>query len=305
MTGFRYGVSLYSYTDDFGTVMTLDDAFDHVADTGSTGIEILGETSVPLYPEPPAAWLDHWFAQLDRYKLEPTNFACWVDTRIQIDRNMSVEEGAAQIAQDLRLAHKLGFKFVRPKFGVIDHDLTPDPIWEGAVERNLDLAHQLDLVILPEIHSPTPIRHPVTDAYVKFIERTGTKNFGLMIDTGIFQDRPIDVWGGGATDEIKKGALSFLNGIKVPVEHLEDVIQYVPFIQAKFHHIDETLHDHQIPWERIVPMLKKLGYTGYLSSEYEGERAPWVAIEQVRRQHALIRKLEEEYDAANGGADNA
>ena len=52
-------------------------------------------------------------------------------------------------------------------------------------------------------------------------------------------------------------------------------------------------------------MLKKLGYAGYLSSEYEGARDPWVAIEQVRRQHALIRKLEEEYDAANGSADNA
>jgi hypothetical protein len=41
-------------------------------------------------------------------------------------------------------------------------------------------------------------------------------------------------------------------------------------------------------------MLKKLGYTGYLSSEYEGVRDPWVAIEQVRRQHCLIRKLEAE-----------
>ncbi|CDO37953.1 MULTISPECIES: sugar phosphate isomerase/epimerase family protein [Novosphingobium] len=305
MASFRYGVSLYSYTDDFGTVMTLDDAFEHVADTGSTGVEILGETTVPLYPEPPAAWMDHWFAQLDRYKLEPTNFACWVDTRIQIGRNMSVEEGAAQIEQDLRLAHKLGFRFIRPKFGVIDHELTPDPIWEGAVERNLDLAAQLDLVILPEIHSPTPIRHPVTEAYVNFIERTGTKNFGLMIDTGIFQDRPIHKWGGGETEEIKKGALSFLNGIKVPVEHLEDVIQYVPFIQAKFHDIDENLHDHQIPWERIVPMLKKLGYSGYLSSEYEGARDPWVAIEQVRRQHALIRMLEDEYDAANAETAHA
>ena len=140
---------------------------------------------------------------------------------------------------------------------------------------------------------------------VSLIQETGVANFmrcniwhvrgrdrDLMIDTGIFQDRPIDHWGGGITDEIKKGALSFLNGINTPVEHLADVIQYVPFIQAKFHNIDENLHDHQIPWERIVPMLKKLGYAGYLSSEYEGKRDPWVAIEQVRRQHALIRKLD-------------
>lgn len=299
MGGFRYGVSLYSYTDDFGTVMTLEDAFDHVADTGSTGIEILGETSVPLYPEPPVAWIDRWFALLEQYRLEPTNMASWVDTRIQIDRNMTVEEGAAQIAQDLRLAHRLGFRFVRPKFGVIDDELTPDPIWEGAVERNLDLAAALDVMILPEIHSPTPIRHPVTDGYIAFIERTGTKHFGLMIDTGIFQDRPIDHWGGGITDEIKQGALSFLNGIKVPVDHLDAVIGYVPFIQAKFHHIDEHLHDHQIPWHLIVPKLKDLGYNGYLSSEYEGARDPWVAVEQVRRQHALIRKLEAEWEAAH------
>jgi hypothetical protein len=47
-------------------------------------------------------------------------------------------------------------------------------------------------------------------------------------------------------------------------------------------------------------MLKKAGYSGYLSSEYEGERSPWRALEQVRRQHALIRKLERDHDANQG-----
>jgi sugar phosphate isomerase/epimerase len=69
------------------------------------------------------------------------------------------------------------------------------------------------------------------------------------------------------------------------------------FIQAKFHAIDEALADANIPWESIIPMLKQAGYDGYLSSEYEGDRAPWRAVEQVRRQHALIRKLERDYDA--------
>jgi hypothetical protein len=45
-------------------------------------------------------------------------------------------------------------------------------------------------------------------------------------------------------------------------------------------------------------MLKKAGYTGYLSSEYEGDRSPWRSLEQVRRQHALIRKLERQYGSA-------
>jgi len=295
--GFKYGVSLYSYSEDFGTVMTLEDAFEHIADVGATGIEILSEAHIPTYPEPTTHWLDMWFGLLDRFRLEPTNLATWLDTRLTLDRNMTLAEAVEQIQHDLRLAHRLGFKFVRPKFGVIDSELTPDPIWEGAVERSLDLAHALEIIIIPEIHAPTPIRHPVTDAYIAFIERTGTKNFGLLIDTGIFQDRPLQHWGGGNIEDIRTGALSFLNGIKVPVEHLAEVIRYVPFIQAKFHHIDEQLHDHQIPWEKIVPMLKKVGYAGYLSSEYEGVRDPWVAIEQVRRQHALLRKIEGECHA--------
>ena len=41
----------------------------------------------------------------------------------------------------------------------------------------------------------------------------------------------------------------------------------------------------------VLKALKDSGYTGYLSSEYEGERTPWRAIEQVRRQHALIRRI--------------
>lgn len=292
---FQYGVSLYSYTDDIGTVMGLEEAFYHAADLGATGIEILGEAHVDAYPKLSAAWLDRWFALVDRYQLEPTNFASWIDTHVQRDRDLTAEEAAAQLTLDLNLAKRLGFKFLRPKFGVIDDELTPHPIWSGAVERVLDLAAKLDVVIIPEIHAPTPIRHPVVEGYVDFIQRTGTKHFGLLIDTGIFQDRPLPFWQHEAP-EMRAGAMSFLNGINVPVEQLAEVIEYVPFIQAKFHHIDEHLHDHNIPWEMVVPALKSLGYSGYLSSEYEGVRDPWVAIEQVRRQHALIRKLEAEYD---------
>ena len=296
MSGFQYGVSLYSYTDDIGTVMDLDEALAHVADTGATGIEILSEANVAAYPQPSAQWIDRWHEKVAALGLTPTNMACWVDTCVTMTRDMTEEDGAAQLAQDLRWAHRLGFAFIRPKFGVIDAELTPHPIWRGAVERVLDLAQKLDIIIIPEIHAPTPIRHPVTEAYVDFIQKTGTKHFGLLIDTGIFQDRPLPYWP-GETPEIRAAALSFLDGINVPVEHLADVIEYVPFIQAKFHHIDETLHDHNIPWDRIVPMLKQLNYTGFLSSEYEGVRDPWVAIEQVRRQHCLIRKLEAQYDA--------
>lgn len=288
---FRYGVSLYSYMGDYGTTMDLETALRSIADLGATGVEILGEGHVPNYPDPPQEWVDEWFRLLDRYGLEPTNYGSWIDTRLHSSgeqgRDMTVDEGAAALQRDLRLAKRLGFRFVRPKIGVVSSDLIPHPIWTEAVERSLPLAEELDVIICPEIHSPTPIKHEVVDDYIDLIKRTGTKHFGLLLDTGIFQDRPIPLRPG----ELPGRRPAFLDGIGVDPADVFDIIDHVVFIQAKFHDIDDELEDQQIPWEPVLRALKDAGYTGYLSSEYEGDRVPWRSIEQVRRQHSLMRQV--------------
>lgn len=288
---FKYGVSLYSFTGDYGTVLDLETAMAGIADLGATGIEILGEGHVPGYPAPSTSWIDEWFRLLQKYELEPTNYGSWIDTRLHSSglhaRSMTAVEGAAALQRDLKLASLLRFPFVRPKIGVVSSDLVPDPIWTESVERSLELAQELDIVICPEIHSPTPIHHPVVDDYLALIERTGTKHFGLLIDTGIFQDRPIPLRPG----ETRETRPAFLDGIGVDPADFADVARHVVFIQAKFHDIDENLEDQQIPWRPVLQALKDSGYTGYLSSEYEGDRAPWRSIEQVRRQHSLMRSV--------------
>lgn len=288
---FRYGVSLYSYMGDYGTCLDLESALRSIADLGATGVEILGEGHVPDYPNPSQDWVDRWFALLDEYGLEPTNYGSWIDTRLHSSgdgaRDMSVEEGVAALQRDLRLAKRLGFRFVRPKIGVVSSDLIPHPIWTEVVEACLPLAEELDVVICPEIHSPTPIKHEVVDDYIALIRRTGTKHFGLLLDTGIFQDRPIPLKPG----ELPGRRPAFLDGIGVDPADVFDVIEHIVFIQAKFHDIDDALEDQQIPWEPVLRALKDAGYTGYLSSEYEGDRIPWRSIEQVRRQHSLMRQI--------------
>ncbi|WP_394770185.1 DUF6379 domain-containing protein [Lacisediminihabitans sp.] len=283
---FKYGVSLYSFMGDYGTVLDLETALAAVADINATGVEILGEGHVANYPSPSTAWIDEWFRLLEKYSLTPTNYGSWIDTRLHPGRSMTAQEGADTLQRDLRLAKQLGFSFVRPKIGVVSSDLVPDPIWTESVERSLDLAHSLDVIICPEIHSPTPIKHPVVDDYIGLIERTGTKHFGLLLDTGIFQDRPIPLREG----ETRETRPAFLDGIGVDPAAIADIAKYVVFIQAKFHDIDENLVDQQIPWEPVLRALKDSGYTGYLSSEYEGERIPWRSIEQLRRQHSLLRQ---------------
>ena len=288
---FKYGVSLYSFMTDYGTVLDLETAMAGIADIGATGIEILGEGHIPNYPNPSQEWVDDWFRLLEKYGLEPTNYGSWIDTRLHSSgpngRDMTVDEGAAALQRDLRLAKRLGFRFVRPKIGVVSSDLVPHPIWAEVVEASLPLAEELDVIICPEIHSPTPIKHEVVDEYIEFIKRTGTKHFGILIDTGIFQDRPIPLKPG----ELPGRRPAFLDGIGVDPADFADVAEHVVFIQAKFHDIDESLEDQQIPWEPVLRAIKDAGYTGYLSSEYEGEREPWRSIEQVRRHHSLMRQV--------------
>ena len=156
--------------------------------------------------------------------------------------------------------------------------------------RTLDLAQELDVVVCPEVHSPTPIQHPVTQNYIQFIEKTGTDHFKLMIDTGIFQTVPVDEGHPGFDDDERP---AFLEPLKVPMADLAEVLPHVGFIQAKFFEIDETLTDRHVPWPEILQTLRDGGYTGWLSSEYEGRREPYRGREQVRRQHALLRTLTE------------
>ncbi|MEU5100100.1 TIM barrel protein [Streptomyces sp. NPDC020996] len=286
----RYGVSLYSYTSEYGVTMTLDDCVEDVADLGATGLEILGEAHVQDYPNPPAAWLDAWFARLDRHGLTPTCYGSWVDTRRFKGRTLTVDEATRQLETDIRLAATLGFRFVRPKLGVVTSDLEPDPVWEPATERVLDLAAEKDIVLCPEIHWPSVIKSKVVDDYLAFIERTGTEHFGLLMDTGVFHKR-MHHRRGGTPSRLGDGNARPPEVPVVPVCDLEDVLDHVVHVQAKFYEIDDDLQDHYIPWAEILEILVRRGWSGYLSSEYEGDYGVGRASDQLRRQHALIRRL--------------
>jgi sugar phosphate isomerase/epimerase len=74
------------------------------------------------------------------------------------------------------------------------------------------------------------------------------------------------------------------------------LLPYIFHIHAKFYEVREDLADEtSIPYAEIIPVLARAGYAGYLSSEYEGDRSPFAASHQIRRQHLMIRRM---WDAA-------
>ena len=75
-----------------------------------------------------------------------------------------------------------------------------------------------------------------------------------------------------------------------------DYMPYIHHIQAKFYEMTDEGVEYSIPYDKIIPVLIEGGYSGYLSSEYEGNRHIQDAfevdsLEQVRRQHAMFQRL--------------
>ena len=275
----RRGVSLYSYSGEYGVTMTMEDCFADMEDMGASGLEILANGHIEHYPDPTDEWLANWYAMLERYSIVPVEYGHWVDSRRIPGRELSTRESYESLVKDIRLAGKLGFTVMRTKLGVIDEILTPVSNWREFIEMALPVAEENNVRMCPELHQPTELKSKMVDDYVEFIEKTGTKNFGLNIDFGVFQT---------------EGRLQIPNLPNEPSAP-EDMIPLLPYTyacHAKFTHMSDELVETTHPYPRILEVLQEQGWDGYLLSEYEGPKdVLGHASDQLRRQHVMMRRL--------------
>lgn len=279
--GPKRGVSLYSYSGEFGVTMTLEDCFEEMYDMEAHGLEILANAHIEGYPEPTDEWLEDWFALLKRYEITPAEYGHWVDSRLYPGRELTTQESYDSLVRDIRLASKLGFPVMRTKLGVIDEFLTPVTNWQEFIEMALPAAEEHGVVMCPEIHQPTALKSKMVDDYVEFIERTGTKHFGLNIDFGVFQ--------------LPAGRMK-IPGLKNEPSEPEDMIPLLPYTHAchaKFTHMTDELVEATHPYDRILAVLVEHGWDGYMLSEYEGEGKDVMGhtSDQLRRQHVMMKRL--------------
>ena len=191
--GIKRGVSLYSYQQSewFGK-MTWKDQLREVATKlgGATGIEIISEATVPQYPMPPESFIYDWNNEMARWGLKAVTMDCYLDVIQFRDHLMTSAEAAYRLKYDLHLAKKLGFENIR-----LVHNVPFE-----AIEMALPVAEELNVRMTNEIHAPGSIRPRPERQWgvrasedLEFIQRTGTKHYGLQPDMGIFQYRPSKV----------------------------------------------------------------------------------------------------------------
>jgi sugar phosphate isomerase/epimerase len=245
----------------------------------------------------------------------------FLDTKLYKHRKLNFDEMVASMQRDLRFAHKLGCKTMR----IIVN--TPPEVVVACVP----LAEELDIRMGIEVHSPFHFDHPWILRYTELTRATGSDHVGYIPDMGmyikdyppVFRDRFLRM---GATPKIVEFILEAHKARVLPDYVLMDIrkmganqvdlgmaetlrhniwsnprrmLEFMPWIfhiHAKFYEIDETGREPSIPYDEIIPVLIEGGYTGHLSSEYEGQRHIEDAFEvdgreQVRRQQEMFKRL--------------
>lgn len=278
----KRGVALYSYQGEFGVTMTLEDMLADMRGMGAEGLEILANSHIDNYPEPTDEWLQNWFRLLEKYGIKPVEYGHWVDSRLYPGRELTSKESYDRLLRDIKLAHKLGFTVMRTKLGVKDGILTPVDNWREFIEMALPDAERYNVRMCPEIHHPTLLKSRMVDDYVEFIEKTKTKHFGITVDFGTMQTNPLP------SDWMAKEAAVFS-----PVEDFEPLLPYSYACHAKFYNMSDEFVETTTPYDRIIAMLVRRGWDGYLLSEYEGPNSdvPGYTSEQLRKQHLMMKRM--------------
>lgn len=318
----KRGVSLYSYQEEFFTgKMNLEDCIAAAAKTGATGIEIIGEQMVKGFPVVTDAFVDNWFGLMDKYGMTPVAHDMFIDYKRYKHRLLTEEEQRASLLRDIQFANKLGCKIIR-----IIANTTPELMEWGA-----PYAEEYDVKLAIEIHSPYHIHSSWMTRHWEVMEKTGSKYLGWLPDMGIFTKKFPRVQ---AENFIRKGAdpkvaklVSELYEQGWRAEHiiyavkqisnkpidlaLAEVTRMIIYdnpisltlhkdrifhIHAKFLEMQDDYTEQSIPYADVIEVLKECNFSGYLSSEYEGNRHIQDAfevdsVEQVRRQQEMFRRL--------------
>jgi hypothetical protein len=300
-SGIHRGVSSYCWDQQLYWTMELEDMFAHMQDTGAYGLEILADGIIKGYPNPSNEWLDKWFGLVGKYDIVPVEYGHWVESRMFRDRDYTTQEALTMLTHDIKLASFMGFTCMRTKLGVCDETLTPVPNWREIIERALPYAEKYGVVMLPEIHFPTKLKSAMIDDYCEFIDKLGTKHFGLNIDFGVFMTPdPKRVFGGprpaSPADKVLDAAPLQAPPFDMTPSKPEDLIPLLPYVyccHAKFYNVNEHFEETTIPYRQIADIMNNHGWNGYLLSEYEGDNkdVPGYATNQVRRHQVLLKNL--------------
>jgi hypothetical protein len=329
-TGIKLGLTLYSLTSEWAAGhYTIDSLLRTVADQGlGPGVEFNGAQMLRSYPRVDDDFLRVWRSNLDEFGLEPSAYGTNLDMGRRKDRDMTPDEEFEFMEVQLRTAHTLGFRtlVIRSAGAELLRRLLP-----VADELDLRMGYEIHAPSGPndpkvlriremyaEIGSPrfgftadfSSTMHSLSPTLFRTVRSMGLadehlaamqefwrKPLPLQERNQAFEDYLRDA----GVDPASLGPFSRLafnmHGL-VPPEEWLDIMPQMVHVHAKFFDIDENGDEPAMDIPRIVRQFVEGGYTGYLSSEWEGHAFADIGeadpINLVKGQHALMRRAIED-----------
>ena len=293
----RRAISCYSFQDEYYPgKLDAEGMIRATAEMGAEGVEIISEAIIPNFPNPPESWVDKWFGWLDKYGVKPVAFDMFMDGQLYDGIDITDDRAVEILEMNIRLAARLGFKVLRVVYTI--------PL--RIVEKALPCAERYNVVMGIELHPPFQLCTPQVDQYVDFIKRTGTKFFSLIPDFGIFTQSVVPFHEEkairGGADEATVKLISRCYAERLSYDEMRERIKdldpgekelawaktaysytycdpallryYIPYIS----HIHAKVLDMRggidpsVDNETIFRVLKENGWSGYVATEYEGQR---------------------------------
>lgn len=317
----KHGISLYSFANFFHAgKLNIPQMLDKVKELGGTGFTIVAAQMANGYPFPSDAWLDQFAQTISDKDLDPVCWEAYIDFGMRSDRDLTKEEVIEFTKNDIVFARKAGFHIVKTQ-----HSISPE-IFESMVP----FCQKMDVKLCIEMHWP---HHPHVDVWEKYFEIMERSDgwLGICPDTSIFQKYPHQLNINQALadgfdperlrtvlamikdtvpeDEIRAFCQTetekhyvddFCPKFATAVADLADLpmmLKYSHMIHGKFYYLADDQIDPCVPYEDLMPIIKKSGYDGYFISEYEGHHYSIEEddVTQLTRFHNLTKRL---YDNA-------
>jgi hypothetical protein len=325
-TGIKLGLTLYSLTSEWAAGhYTFESLLQEVADQGlGPGVEFNGAQMLRTYPDVDDDFVRMWRDNLDRLGLEASAIGTNLDMGRRKDRDMTPDEEYEFLAVQLRTANRLGFHRVvirsagkellrrllplaeeyDQKLGYEIHAPSGpnDPKVVGIREMYEELGSDrlgFTADFSSTMHSLSPTLH-------RTLSQMGLPEEHFTVMQDIWR-KPLpmhernqefeDYLRSQGFDPAQLGPFSRLafnmHGL-VPPEEWLDIMPQMFHVHAKFYDIDDNGDEPAMDIPRIVRQFVEGGYTGYLSSEWEGHAFADLGesdpIDLVKKQHALMRR---------------
>ncbi len=309
---FHVGITFHSFANEYCSfIYSFEDMMELAAYLGK-GVEIVGPSHQRGFPELTYAFERAFKSAIERYGLIPTSYGSYADPFMLPDRNLTPDELYAYTVPQLHAAAKLGFPVVR-----LQH------FTDGIVERLIPIAEKLKIRMGYELHTPLMIEAPKTQQLLAQIRRLSSEYLGLIPDCGIFArsipphyiergramgmseaqlqqalalwdaktpiDKTIAIFrAAGAAEAVITwvGMIWDSFGFSDPAS-LADIREYIFHMHGKFYSMVDG-DEPNIRYREVVQTLLQIGYTGWMSSEYEGGAAD--SLSMVLQHQAMLRR---------------